>query len=200
MIERVKAGRKRSETSRHAILDAALDLLRIRGYGTLTSDAIAERAGVGKQTIYRWWHTKAEVILEALLEHARTIAAPETGALETDVRAFLESTFGLLKGPRGTGPVLKALMAEAQLDPGFAPHFAAFVETRRTALRAVLARHSRAPEATLDATVDMLFGALWYRLLIGHGSLDPAFAAELSALATHGLPRASPRPKRRPVR
>jgi AcrR family transcriptional regulator len=191
--KRTRVGRKRSEASRRAILDAALELLRDGSYGVLTSDAIAAKAGVGKQTIYRWWESKAEVVLEALTEHARAVAAPDTGGLEGDVRAFFEATFRLLRGPRGTGHVLRVLMAEAQLDPAFAPRFAAFIETRRTALRAVLLRRARADSAAVDAMVDMLFGALWYRLLLGHAPLDKALAGRLGSLAAHGLGR----PRRR---
>ncbi len=182
-----KVGRKRSDASRRAILEAALELLRERSYGELTTDAIATQAGVGKQTIYRWWKTKGDVVLEALTEHARTISAPETGSLEGDVRAFFEATFRLLRGSRGTGPVLKGLMAEAQLDPAFTPRLTAFVETRRARLRSVLERHARADSRAVEAMVDMLFGALWYRLLLGHAPLDNELAALLGALAENGL-------------
>jgi hypothetical protein len=76
-------------------------------------------------------------------------------------------------------------MAEAQLDPDFARSFAAFIETRRSALYAVLARHSRADEHELGTLVDMLFGAFWYRLLLGHAPLTSAVAATLGKLAAH---------------
>ena len=186
MGERV--GRKRSEESRRAILEAALGLLRARTYGALTIEAIAAEAGVGKQTIYRWWSTKADVVLEALTDHARAISAPETGALEGDVRAFFEATVKLLRGPRGSALVLKGLMAEAQLDADFAPRFAAFIETRRSALRAVLARHTR---EDLDAMVDMAFGALWYRLLVGHAPLDARFADSIARLTARAARKRS---------
>jgi AcrR family transcriptional regulator len=184
--ERRPSGRKRSEQAHSAILKAALALLRQRPYADLNCDMIASEAGVGKQTIYRWWNNKAEVVLEALSQHARAVTAPETGALESDVRAFFEETFRLVRGSRGTGAVLKGLMAEAQLDPEFARSFAAFIETRRSALHAVLARHSRADEHELGTLVDMLFGAFWYRLLLGHAPLTSAVAATLGKLAARG--------------
>jgi AcrR family transcriptional regulator len=183
--ERRPSGRKRSEQAHSAILKAALSLLRQHSYAELSCDMIASEAGVGKQTIYRWWSNKAEVVLEALSEHARAVTAPETGTLEGDVQAFLEVTFRLVRGSRGTGAVLKGLMAEAQLDPDFARSFAAFIETRRSALYAVLARHSRADEHELGTLVDMLFGAFWYRLLLGHAPLTSAVAATLGKLAAH---------------
>jgi AcrR family transcriptional regulator len=176
--------RTRSEESRQAILDAALRIARREGYGKLTMDALAAGAGVGKQTIYRWWTSLGEVVLEALREHARTIAAPETGALEGDVTAFLRTTFRYQRGPEGTGPILKGLMAEAQLDDGFARSFVEFISARRAVLQSIFMRHipeSRSDE--VDAAVDMIYGAMWYRLLIGHAALDAAFARTLSALA-----------------
>lgn len=187
-------GRKRSETARQAILKAALELMTQGSYSELTVDGIANRAGVGKQTIYRWWSNKAEVVLEALSESARAISAPETGDAEGDVRAFFASTLRVLRG-RGTGPLLKALMAEAQLAPEFAPKFRAFIDTRRSALRAVLARHARLETSPrLETLVDMLFGALWYRLLVEHAALDLAFGLDLAELAGSALRAAPPKP------
>ena len=178
---RASAGRKRSEETRQAILDASLTLVREHGYASLTTDAIAAKAGAGKQTIYRWWGSKAEVVLEALGSHARsTIALPQTGALESDLAAFLDATFRLLRGPQSSRAILKALMAEAQLDEAFAERFAVFIATRRDALRSVIVRHVDAPARTIDALVDMTFGAQWYRVLVGHAPVDAAFARELA--------------------
>jgi AcrR family transcriptional regulator len=181
-----RPGRKRSEEARAAILDAALSLLREHSYADVSCDTIAAQAGVGKQTIYRWWNNKADVVLDALREHARAVSAPETGSLEGDVTAFFDATFRLARGPRGTGAVLKGLMAEAQLDAEFGARFALFIETRRSVLHSVLARHPVADERELPALVDMLFGAFWYRLLLGHAPLTATVAATLGKLAARG--------------
>jgi len=175
--------RTRSEESRQAILEAALALARDRGYGKLTVDALAAEAGVGKQTLYRWWGSLGEIVLEALREHARTIPAPETGSLEGDVEAFLRGTFRVAAGPKGTARILKGLMAEAQLDESFAPKFAEFITERRAALRSVVQRHvPSSPRGEAEAIVDMLFGAMWYRMLVGHAPIDAAFATMLAKL------------------
>jgi AcrR family transcriptional regulator len=192
-------GRKRSEAARRAILNAALELMNEGSYSELTVDAIAGRAGVGKQTIYRWWSNKAEVVLEALSESARAISAAETGDAEGEVRAFFAATLRVLQGTHGSGPLLKALMAEAQLAPEFAPKFRTFIDTRRAALRAVLARHATAEtRPRLETLVDMLFGALWYRLLVEHAPLNLAFGGDLAQLAASALraPPAEPTPRR----
>lgn len=181
--------RTRSEESREAILNAALTLAREGGYGKLTVDALAVTAGVGKQTIYRWWSSLGEVVLEALREHAKAIRAPDTGTLEGDLAAFLRATFRLQRGREGTAPILRGLMAEAQLDEAFAPRFAEFIEGRRAILRDIVLRHvPRSRGEEVDATVDMLFGAMWYRMLVGHAPLDAGLAQTLAALAArqHG--------------
>lgn len=184
--QRPRVGRKRSEGARQAILDASLELLHENGYAALTTDAIARRAGTSKQTIYRWWNDKAEVVLEALAATGRSIRAPQTGDLEGDLTAFLQATFRLLRGPNAAGVALKALMAHAQLEAEFAPHFARFIGARREALRGVLVRHEARLVRDVDACVDSLFGAMWYRLLIGHAPLDARFARELAALVARG--------------
>ncbi|MFT3923202.1 MAG: TetR/AcrR family transcriptional regulator [Myxococcales bacterium] len=184
MNELNRAGRKRSEEARGAILTAALELLREHGYGNLTIDGIALAAGVGKQTIYRWWRSKAEVLLEALGESARSeVPAVPSGDALADVTRFLVATFKLLRGKKTLAPVLKGLMAEAQLDPEFQQAFRKnLIEGRRESLHALLAQAH--PDTTATAMVDMVFGAMWYRLLVGHAPLDDAFAAELAHLAT----------------
>src|SRR5512144_646184 len=87
-------GRPRSELARRAILDAALALVKREGYGAVTMDGIAAAAGVGKQTIYRWWPSRAEVMFEAIHELAEQhVPDPDRGSLRDDVTEFLAATF-----------------------------------------------------------------------------------------------------------
>jgi hypothetical protein len=75
-------------------------------------------------------------------------------------------------------------MAQAQLDPELAPKFAVFIEERRSVLRGVMLRHISAEHRDdIEAAVDMIFGAMWYRMLVGHAPLDAAFARTLARLA-----------------
>lgn len=176
--------RTRSEETRQRILHAALRRALAGIDGKLTVDAITAEAGVGKQTIYRWWRSRAEVVLEALREYAAAIPLADTGDLEADLRCFLRATFRHAGGKDGATPVLRWLMAEAQLDPEFLPQFRAFIEERREVLHGLLRRHA-AEHA--DVATDMIFGAMWYRMLIRHGKLDAAFADELAFVVARQL-------------
>ncbi|MHA6618587.1 TetR/AcrR family transcriptional regulator [Pseudonocardia sp. DLS-67] len=177
-------GRPRSESTRRAIEAAALDELRERGYAGLTIEGIAARAGAGKQTIYRWWRSKADVVLDAMAGFADAIVPiPDKGSLPDDLLAFLVASFR----QQGTRPALAGLMAQAVFDPEFAEAFRErFISVRRTALRGILqraaARGEIAEDVDLELLVDVAFGVLWYRLLLDHAPLDDATARDLAAL------------------
>ena len=181
-------GRPRSVQARRKILDAALQLARTRGYAELTVEGIAAAAGVGKQTIYRWWPSKAAVVLEALRENARAeIEVPDTGELHTDLEGFLRSTFESPKRRPGIERVLRAMMAEAQHDDELAKVVrSGLIEPRREALRGIfqraIARGEISSVQDLDLWADIAFGVLWYRLLAEVGPLDDELAESLAGI------------------
>lgn len=179
-------------------------LLAAHGYRALTMEGIAAAAGVGKQTVYRWWPSKAAVVLAALAEHAEgEIPLPDTGDGREDVTRFLRDTFAALRG--SAGPAVRALMAEAQLDPAFAAEFRArLIDRRRAGLRALLARARArgelARDADLDLLMDVAYGVLWYRLLLEHAPPSAGAAAAIagivfSATGTGTKSRAGRRPR-----
>ncbi|MEV5706556.1 TetR/AcrR family transcriptional regulator [Actinoallomurus sp. NPDC052274] len=180
-----RPGRPRSEAARLAILKATHDELLERGYGGLTMEGIAARAGVGKQTIYRWWRSKADVALDSLLNVASEgIPIPDQGDLEADLSAFLRRTFGMQESE---GPVLKGLLAQSLLDPEFADAFRdRFLAGRRAALNTVLkqavARGEIPAEADLGLLHDVVYGVLWYRLLFRTAPLDDGAARGIASL------------------
>jgi AcrR family transcriptional regulator len=178
---RPHTGPKRNEQTRQAILDATQRLLREDGYPALTVGAIATAAGVGRQTIYRWWPSKADVVLEALIEWgATTVPIPRSdGPLEQRLNAFVAATFEGAQEP-GAAALLKALAAESQRNPEFAPRFAEFLAARRAVLHELLA--PEIPEDRRALTTDLVFGLLWYRLITRSGPLDAPTAQALSAL------------------
>ena len=175
-----RRGRPRSERARRAILDAAAELLLLRGLGAVSMDAVAERAGVSKATIYRWWPSKEMLALDALLDWAAATAPPrDTGSLRGDVLALLRPWVREIRH-RPFGPVIAALLNEAQSDPKFADAYRTrFVEPRRDAMRAVFARAAERGEVPADLDVevalDLLYGAVYHRLLDAGLATTPAF-------------------------
>jgi AcrR family transcriptional regulator len=177
--EQRRPGRPRSEEARAAILAATLALAAERGPRGFHMDAIAKRAGVSKETLYRWWRSKADVLLEALAERGRaTISLPDTGSLAGDLRAFLKLT--VASGDPPTQRLLRALAAEAAADEAFAEVVRdRFLATRRQDLGRLLARAVKRGEITrADAAiaVDLIYGSLWYRLIFAVGPLDNRWA------------------------
>ncbi len=185
-MAKARVGRPRSEKSREAILDAAQDLLQETGGVGVSIEAIARRAGVGKPTIYRWWPSLADIVLEGLLDQAdKGITVPSSDSLREKLRHFLGLSMEALDW---CGVHLRFLMAQAQMDEEFRERFREnFVANRRAALKSVFQQAREqgdiAPDRNLDLLVDAVFGAMWYRLLVGHGALDQAFADALTELA-----------------
>jgi AcrR family transcriptional regulator len=186
---------RRSERSYRAIIDATKALLDEQGYGATSIDQIARRAGVGKQTIYRWWPNKAAVALEAHAERAAEHhPVPDTGDLRADLRTFAAS-FTHSISETVVGRVCVQLIGEAQVDEAFAEAYReTFVTQRRGAAREMLERgrdrgQVRA-DVDIDLALDMFLGPIWYRRLIRHAPLSPAFAHQLAdALADAVAPR-----------
>ena len=182
---RPHTGRRRNEAARAAILDATVDLLRTGGLNSLTVDAIAQVAGVGRQTIYRWWPSKGAMLAEAMGLQAEAVVPPhDSGSFDADLTEFFVASFRSLADP-GLARGLRDLASGAQHDEHVAEALAGFTAQRRAALRAVLARGldqgRLSPGADLDLLVDLGYGFLWYRLLVGHRPLDERAAQDLAA-------------------
>ena len=180
---RPHTGRNRNQATRQAILDASLELL-ISGEAAMTMESLAAAAGVGKQTVYRWWPSKAAVLAEALSGRARDLVpATDTGTVLGDVTAFLAAMFRSANQP-GVGRALRMIMAEAQTSPQAAQVLRAYTAGRRQALRTVLERGvdrgQLPPDADLDLIIDQAFGFVWYRLLVGHAPLSRRAATDLA--------------------
>jgi AcrR family transcriptional regulator len=177
-------GRPRSEHSHEAILDAVLRLLEAEGYGALTIEGVARQAGVGKQTIYRWWKCKAELVLEAYANHAASKApVPDKGNLRADLEAFLSVGFKRLTDI--SGPIMRGLMADAVHDEEFREVLvSAFVAKRNEALKQIFQRGQGRgevdPAADIDLACELILGPMWYRLLLQQGKLDARFARQLT--------------------
>jgi AcrR family transcriptional regulator len=189
--EPTRRGPKRSQQSRLAILTAAFELAHEVGYRGLTIEGIAARAGVGKQTLYRWWPTKADVLLEALAVKADLrVSVADRGSYRADLEEFLRDSFALLTFP-GVGAALRSLMAEAQIDLDFAARFRdGFLDRRRAALAEVfdraLARGDAPVHLSGELVADVVFGTIWYRLLATDRPLGGGDVARLRDLLDPG--------------
>jgi len=181
-----RVGRPRSEQAHDAILDAARDLLNEKGGAATTIEAIARRAGVGKPTIYRRWPSIADIVLEALLRQAEIdIPVPAESSAREALRVFLRRSMNAAAGADGAH--LRFLLAHAQSDDSFRERFRdGFTAKRRETLKSILARTDERGETRSridpDTAADIVFGVMWYRLLVGHAPLDEALADELTDL------------------
>jgi AcrR family transcriptional regulator len=161
-----------------------LELLGDSGSAGLTIDAIAATAGVGKQTIYRWWPSKGAVVLEAMTERAGIEApVPDCGSVTEDLTSFLAATFRNAS-KSSVSRKLRFVMAEAQHDPQTAEVLGEFTAERRNSLRVILergqARNELSKAADVDLLIDQAFGFLWYRMLVGHAPLTRRMAKALA--------------------
>ena len=170
----------RSEDARRAILQAADDLLVAKGFGGVTIEGIAAAAGVGKQTVYRWWTSKTDVLLEAFVEDAaEELTPPDLGDLERDLRTHLRHlAYFLTKSDAGA--VFKALIGHAQHDPTFAATLRAHYldEQRRRdqlPLERAIARGELSADLDTTSSVDQLVGPIYHRVLVTGDSVNNAF-------------------------
>jgi AcrR family transcriptional regulator len=162
--------RPRTPGADEAILDATRTLLTERGFAGLTVEDVATTAGVGRQSVYRRWPTKAALVVAAMGARAGE-PAPGTGSLEGDLAALVERTRASYDGARRG--VLAEVWAAVAADPhsGFEEQF---VAPRRAVIATVLAEHgSPADPAVVH---DLLAGPFLHRLLTG-GEVDEALAA-----------------------
>jgi len=169
----------RSEAARIAVLEAADDLLVERGFAGVTIEGIAARAGVAKQTIYRWWDSKTAILFDALAQDAEEFfTAPDTGDLRGDLRVRLREVATFLT-TTDAGAVVRALVGQAQHDPAVAERLAAEFTARQHALDAAVllrgrARGDLAPGTDIDLAIDQLAGPVYYRALITAQEVPPA--------------------------
>jgi AcrR family transcriptional regulator len=196
-------GRPRSEKAHQAILQAAAELLLDRGLGAVSMDAVAERAGVSKATIYRWWPTKEALALDALYtEWAAAQPYPrDTGSLLGDLLALLRP-WARLATSRPYARVIAALLTQAQTDPAFAAEYRTrVVEPRREVAREIFRRaieRGEIPAGTnVEVALDLLYGPLYHRLLHGHAPLNDRFVREVVDMALSGIQPAPAAPSGR---
>ncbi len=168
--EHAPLGRPRCPKAHEAVLEAASALLREQGYAALTIERIAAKAGVGKQTIYRWWSNKAAILTEIYeREGAKLNVTPDLGSIDADILRLLGNIWEFWR-ETASGQAFRSVIAEAQADPEVLAHLRdEFIPKRRLHWLVVLDRAQERGEIRADADLnlflDIVFGFNWHRLL-----------------------------------
>jgi len=183
-------GRPRSEQARIAILRSTLKILAKNGFSNFTIEDVADRAAVGKATVYRWWPNKGALIADAFAgSTTRRLRFPDTGSVYTDMSQQMRQLIKVFRSPRGR--IVSAILAAGQSDKDLIAAFRdRFLWPRRREAYATLRRAIRRGElrknANLDLILDSLYGPIYMRFLIQHDRLTPEFVDHLCALVLAG--------------
>ncbi|AVH66019.1 TetR family transcriptional regulator [Nostoc sp. 'Peltigera membranacea cyanobiont' 213] len=165
----VPSGRPRSIHADQAILQATLDLLAEVGYQSMSIEAIASRAGVGKTTIYRRYNSKEELVADAIESFRDDLAIPDTGSFWGDMDILINNAAKKIDSPLGR-QTLALIISTASSNPQFAEvYWTKYTKVRREALSKVLKRAKSRSEihkdADIELVIDLLSGSLYYALI-----------------------------------
>ncbi|MEC0184756.1 TetR/AcrR family transcriptional regulator [Paenibacillus peoriae] len=186
-----KRGRPRNVETQKSILSASYDLLLENGFGAVTVEKIAERAGVSKATIYKWWPNKAAVVIDGFLTAAADrLPIPDTDSAFQDllIHATNVTRFMLSR----EGKIIAELIGEGQFDAGLAEAYQTrYIHPRRLEARQLLERGVQSGELKgnldIELSIDLIYGPIFYRLLVTGGPLDDAYIQDLVESAFQGI-------------
>jgi len=183
---------RRSERARRAVLTATTDLVADIGYPKLTIEAIAARAGVGKQTIYRWWPSKGAVVLEAFL-NLGTIPdfLVNSGNIALDLKLMMRTVARRLGDP-AISKLLRALISESQADHGLAIDMSErlirpWLELTMERLRGAQRDGQITDDVDLSVAVELIFAPINHRWLFHTAPITEAYADLVIDLALRAL-------------
>jgi AcrR family transcriptional regulator len=172
-------GRPRSETAHKAVLRSTLALLKRVGFHELKMESVADRAGVGKATVYRWWPNKAELVIAAfVLAVESELRFPSAGPVLESIHTQMRRWAVIFRSPLGqiVATVIGAGQSEPEILEAFRSHW---VEPRRIEARKLLQQAITKGEIRGDldpeAVLDLFYGPLYLRLLLKHAPLDEEF-------------------------
>lgn len=187
-----RIGRPRSEAavSHAAIMDAVYELLKEKPASELTMEAIAKRAKVGKPTLYKWWPSKAALIMAMFYERlVGKLEAPQASTVEEAIRVKMRR---LIKEFNGLfGKVMAELIAEGQSDPSIVKElYERHIRLRRESTVADIERGKANGEFAADVDpellIDAIFGPIYYRMLLRIGPLTEQYGNGLISQAVRG--------------
>ncbi len=178
-----KPGRPRSVEAQRAVLEATARLMETVPVRVITIDGIAKEAGVGKPTIYRWWDSKCALVMDTFLATAAPkIPFPKSGSATDALSLQLKRVIKLLRGR--SGQIVAEIVGEGQSNPHVLEEFRRRFFTQLLApARAVIERGKEIGELDksldTDLALDLIYGPIYYRLLVGHQPLDAKFSENL---------------------
>lgn len=184
-------GRPRSDKSKRAILNAARQMIEESGPTSLTMEGIAARAGVGKPTIYRWWPDRHSVAMAALMENESVpiLAGGGKSALRS-LHRQLQRVVSLFAAPvgRNVTTMIASADRDSELSKAFRNHFVlARREEGRTLLLQAVGKGEIRRDVDVEIVLDMIYGALFFRLLMGHAALSADLVRQLLKEALRGM-------------
>ncbi len=185
-------GRPRSAEADRAILRAAVDLLADEGYGGVTMEGVAARAGVGKATVYRRWPTKSALVVDAVTACRESGSQPpDTGSTRDDLLVFVRGFMHHLR-TSDAGRVMPALVAELSRNPELAAEFReGFVQPRRArvleAVRRGVERGEVRPDVDAELIADGVVALLMHRFLVTGMEIDDDLPARVVDVLWRGI-------------
>ncbi|MEK4518155.1 TetR/AcrR family transcriptional regulator [Paenibacillus sp. FSL H8-0122] len=186
-----KRGRPRNTEAKNAILNASYELLLKTGFGAVTVEKIAEQAQVSKATIYKWWPNKAAVVMDGYLYAANArLPIPDTGSAKEDILIHAGTLAQFLTSREGK--VITELIGEGQSDTGLAEAYRSrYFGPRREEARKLFERGIAQGELKqgldIGSCIDLVYGPIFYRLLLTGGELSEASVRSLVSLALQAL-------------
>ncbi|NUP64244.1 MAG: TetR/AcrR family transcriptional regulator [Nonomuraea sp.] len=199
-MSEIRRGRPRRAGVEEGVLKAAAEVLLARGYGGLSPDEVAERAGVAKTTLYRRWPTKDHLALAVVNRLQDDDEITDTGDIRRDLPDYLEKIAAGLNRMRAAGRApgdddpsagtVAELVAAAARHPDIGELERLMYARRNTLARSLLERArdrgELRPDVDVEALFDQLAGALYYRVLITGSPVDRAYAERLADTALRG--------------
>ncbi|HEY4376682.1 MAG TPA: TetR/AcrR family transcriptional regulator [Acidimicrobiales bacterium] len=184
-----RPGRPRDPEAGRNILEATMTELAEHGFGGLTIEAVAHRAGVSKATIYRRWPSKAALVLDAASSLVPQPALEDTGSLHDDLVTTFSASYLDLEKPYGN--LMGALIAEAMVNDDVRTLIGEYSRTRRSStlvlVERAVERGELPPSVDADLLLELVAGALLYRKVVSGLELDRAFIEQAVEVALRGV-------------
>ncbi|MEK5178546.1 MULTISPECIES: TetR/AcrR family transcriptional regulator [Paenibacillus] len=186
-----KRGRPRNVETEKSILSASYDLLLETGFGAVTVEKIADRAKVSKATIYKWWPNKAAVVMDGFLSSAADrLPVPDTGSVFDDILMHATNLSRFLISREGK--IITEIIGEGQMDSGLAEAYRTrYFQPRRLEARLLMERGVQRGELKdnldIEVVTDLIYGPIFYRLLVTGQPIDDAYVQQLVRYAFQGI-------------